>query len=282
MAPDNREEGGPATAPGGSLPSWLTTPQSYEPPSDHDGFITRSMLSLTSALSRLRLDDGQTTALSPSAPMKLLLALVLILLTSLSTNYAFVLAMLALLLVRVAFLPAKALRRVVTVGLTSASLTALVMLPALALGQSQSMLLVSTKVLVSVGIALTVALSTPAHELTGALRQLHVSSLAVMTVDLALKSIVSLGTVALEVLQALRLRSVGRNRDKGTSLGGIGGTVFLKAAKAAQDTSDAMRCRGFEGEYRTTRPSRPGPRDLAWLACLAALVALFVYLQRQV
>lgn len=278
MAPTNREEATPRD----SLPSWLLSTEDYDPPSDHDGFLTRSMLSLTSVLSRLRLDDGQRTPLSPSAPTKLLLGFALILLTSLSTNFAFVLVMLALVLVRVALLPQRLLRRVVSVALTTAAVTALVMLPALALGQPQSMLLVATKVLVSVGIALTVALSTPVHELTGALRTLHVSSLVIMTVNLALKGIVSLGKVALEVLQALKLRSVGRNRDKGTSFGGMGGIVFLKATKAAQDTSDAMRCRGFEGEYQATRATRPHPRDLAWVALLVALIALFVYLERQV
>lgn len=264
------------------LPSWLLSSESYEPSPDRDHFITRSMLSITATLARLRLDDGQRTRLSPGAPTKLLVGLALILLTSLSTNYAFVLVMVALALGRVALLPAQALKRVASVAFATTGLTALVMLPAVLLGQTQSLLLVATKVLVSVSITLTVALSTPVHELTGALRQLHVSNLVIMTVDLALKSIVTLGSVALEVLRSLRLRSVGRNSDKGTSLGGIGGVVFLKAHRAAQDTADAMRCRGFEGEYRATTSTRPKAMDLVWLLVLMALVALFAYLQGQV
>lgn len=264
-----------------TLPAWLLVPQEYEPPTDRDGFIARSILALTSTLARLRLDDGQRTALSPSAPLKLVLGLALILMTSLSTNFAFVLVMLALVLVRVALLPQAALRRVTATSLAATGVTALVMLPALLLGQTQSVLLVGTKVLVSTGIALTVALSTPAYELTGALRAWHVSSLVIMTVDLALKNIVNLGTVALEVLQALRLRSIGRNRAKGASIGGTGGIVFLKAHKAAQDTSDAMRCRGFEGDYPALARPRPRAVDMVWLVFLALIVAAFVYLERQ-
>lgn len=273
----------PSPAPD-DLPPWLLASDAttYDPPADHDGFITRSLLSLTSVLARMRLDDGQRTRLSPSAPTKLVCGLALILLTSLATNYAFVLVMLAGTLVRVALLPPKATRRVTSVAATSAGLTALVMLPAVFLGQPQSLLLVGTKVAVSLGIALTVALSTPAHEITGALRQLHVSNLAIMTMDLALKNVVSLGNVAVEVLEALRLRSVGHNDDKRTSLGGTGGVVFLKASRAAQDTAEAMRCRGFEGEYRATQGVRPQATDYLCLLALAALVALFVYLERQV
>lgn len=281
MAPAEHTSGQPAPD-GQELPAWLLRPERYDPTPDRDGFIARSMLSITSVLSRLRLDDGQRTRLSPSAPLKLLVGLAVILLTSLSTNFAFTLVVLALVLLRVALLPARALRRVAGVAFSAAGITALVMLPAALLGQSHSALLVATKVLVSVSVALVVALSTPAHELTGALRALHVPNLAILTVDLALKGIVTLGTVALEVLQALRLRSVGRNRAKGSSLGGIGGVVLLKANRAAQDTSDAMRCRGFEGEYPPLPATRPRPVDLAWLAGLAALIVLFLYLERQV
>lgn len=267
---------------GQELPPWLLQSQAYEPPADRDGFIARSALSITAALSRLRLDDGQRTRLSPTPAVKLALGFALVLLTSLSGNFAFVLVMLALLALRVALLPVRALQRVVAVSCATAALTALVMLPAVLLGQPQSVLLVGTKALVSTGVVLTVALSTPAHELTGGLRALHVPDLAIMTIDLALKSIYDLGTVALEVLCALRLRSVGRNRTKGSALGGTAGFVFLKAHRAAQDTADAMRCRGFEGEYHVDASVRPRAIDLAWLVGLALLVALFLYLQGQV
>lgn len=282
MAADSGRATGDAAAPSGELPPWLLEAERYDPPADRDGFIAQSARSIARVLARLRLDDGQATPLSPSAPTKLVVGLVLILLTSLSTNFAFVLAVLAGVLVRVALLPARALRRVAGVAAGAAAVTALVMLPSLLLGQPQSLAIVTTKVAVSTCCALTVALSCPVHELTGALRQLHVSNLAIMTVDLALRGIVTLGTTALEVLEALRLRSVGRNRAKGSSLGGVGGIVLLKANRAAQDTSDAMRCRGFTGRYQATAAARPGARDVAWLAALALVVALFLYLQGQV
>jgi cobalt/nickel transport system permease protein len=85
------------------------------------------------------------------------------------------------------------------------------------------------------------------------------------------------------VLQALRLRSVGVNHHKQASMGGIGGVVLLKAERDAQDTYDAMRCRGFDGTYRTDG-ARLGlkPVDALWVALLAALVALFLFTQRMV
>lgn len=261
------------------IPSWLLEPEHYEPARDRDGFIGKSMLSITGVLASFRLDDGRANRFSPSAPAKLIVGLGIILLASLSRNYFFVLVLLAALLVRACVLPARALKRVAAVSAGAAGLTFLIMLPAVFIGQSQSALLVATKVLVSVGCALTVAQTTPYNELTAALRVFHVPNLFILTIDLALKNIVRLGDIALEVLTALRLRSVGRSRDKRSSIGGVGGVVFLKTNEAAQTTYDAMCCRGFGGDYPTP-PARPWRAvDAAWFAALAAAVVLFAFLQ---
>ena len=63
-------------------------------------------------------------------------------------------------------------------------------------------------------------------------------------------------------------------------MGGIGGVVLLKASRTANDTFDAMRCRGFDGEYHSgNRRWRLGIADLAWIGLIVALVALFTYTQ---
>jgi cobalt/nickel transport system permease protein len=263
----------------GRLPSWLASPECYRPVPDRDGFITRSMLSMTGLLSRLRLDAGRSGCLSPSAPLKLMLGLACILLASLAANFSFVLVMLAVVLVRVCLLPSEGMRRVASVSAGAAALAFVLMLPAVLLGQPRSVALVGTKTLVSTGLAMTVAVTTPAGELTGSLRSLHVPSVVVLTFDLALRGIYDLGRVAVEMLTALRLRSVGRNDGKAGSLGGVGGMLLLRANDSAQATFDAMRCRGFDGEYALPPGRTWRAVNVAWLAALALLVALFAYLQ---
>lgn len=263
----------------GDIPEWLRTSQGYDPPSDRDGYVGKSILSVAGVLAHLRLDDGRAAAFSPSAPVKLVVALACILLVSLARNYSFVLLMLALVLVRLAFLPAASLKRAIGVALPVTALTFLLMLPAVFLGQSHSALLVGTKVFVSVGTAMCMALTTPANELTGSLRVFRVPSLFIMTIDLALKNIVRLGETAMEVLTALQLRSVGRNQQKGSSIGGVGGTVFLKSSEAAQATYEAMTCRGFDGDYPAPATLRLRAVDVAWIVGVLVLVAVFVYFQ---
>ena len=268
MARDTRE-----------IPSWLAESEQYRPGRDRDGFVARNLLQVSSALAFLRMDDGRPARFSPSAPAKLVLALGCILLTSLARNYLFVLVMLAAVLVRACFLPQRSLVRVAGTACAAAALTLLVMLPACLLGQPRSALMLSTKALVSCAIAVMVAVTTPQGQLTGALRAFGVPSVIIMTVELALHGIVRLGQTAAEMLTALRLRSVGRNDAKQASMGGIGGMLLLKASRAAQETGDAMRCRGYDGTYHAGgRPSWKA-LDLAWLALLFLIIALFAYLQ---
>ena len=270
----------PQSQAAGAMPAWLAQPQAFDPGRDRDGYLQRSLLGLGGVLAQLRLDDGRASRFSPSAPIKLLLGLGCILLTSLSRNFAFVMLMLALVLVRMAVLPAGALRRAAAVSGLAAVFTFVLMLPAALLGQPHSAILLASKVLASVGTAMCVALSTPYGQLSSGLRALHVPSLVVMTIDLALRGIVDLGRTAVEMLTALQLRSVGRNTDKASSLGGVAGSLLLKGAQASQDTYDALTCRGFDGTYRTAGSAvGPRPIDFAWIAGFAALVGVFAYLQ---
>jgi cobalt/nickel transport system permease protein len=103
-----------------------------------------------------------------------------------------------------------------------------------------------------------------------------------MTVDITLRSIVRLGETAREVLTALTLRSVGRNRRKQASLSGVGGVVLIKAGTSARDTYDAMTCRCYDGSYHVSTNMRLTWRDALWLCLVALAAVLFVYLQGMV
>ncbi len=267
------------TGPQADIPEWLAQPEQYRPGSDRDGFISRSLLSISSALALFRLDDGRDGRLSPSAPTKLALGLGCVLLVSLARNHLFVLVVLACALVRACLLPRRALARVAAGAGAAAGLTFVVMLPAIVLGQPHAAVLLATKALASTGLVLTVALTTPVSALTRSLRRFGLPGIAIMTIELTLRGIVTLGETASEILTALRLRSVGRNPDKRSSMGGVGGVVLLKAGRAAQDTYDAMRCRGFDGAYRMGADVRLRPIDAVYAALFALLTILFAYTQ---
>jgi cobalt/nickel transport system permease protein len=266
------------------LPSWLLQEQDFEPVADRDGFVTRTFLQLSGMLAQLRMDGAGRSHHAPDVAVELLCVLGCIVLTSLATNFLFVCVMLAIMLVRACMLPSRALGRFAKVTLATATLTLLVMLPSVFLGQPRSAITLTTKALVCTGMVMETALSTPVADLTAALRSLRVPSVVILTLELTLRSIVDLGTVALKVLEALKLRSVGKNDRKAASMGGVGGVVFVKAAHLSQQTYDAMRCRCFTGTYDVAHATGESRlvSDAACLGMLAALLLLFFRLEGMV
>lgn len=261
------------------LPAWLQASENYVPQKDADGFIRRSLLSVGSVLAQLRAEAPASRAYEPSAVFKLCAVLVLLLLNSLSANFAFTLVLLALALAFAVVLPPQALKRALSLSAAAALLTFLVMLPAVFLGQPRSALTLATKSFVAVLFVMSAALTLSLGELTGALRSLRVPSLVILTLELSLKSLYSLGTTCSEVLGSLSLRSVGKNRNKGKSLGNVGGVVLVKAKQASEASYDSMRCRGFDGSYRVFAGCVWKRIDVLWLLGLLAVLALFVYLE---
>lgn len=268
-----------------TIPEWLKTSEDYTPSTQRNSFVLRSLLSVTSTLRYLRLDDGAAAKFSASAPVKLLFVIGLILLNALSTNFAFTLFVLALVVVRACIFPAEKIARIAAVSVPAAALSFLIMLPATFLGQPHSALLIAAKTFASASALMEMALSTPFYQLTGGLRVFHVPNLFIMTIDLALKNIVDLGNVAIEVLTSLKLRSVGANKASGvtkserTSIGGVAGVVFLKSTEAAKSTYAAMSCRGFDGNYTSARKQTFKAIDIAWVVLFCLIVAAFAYLQ---
>lgn len=268
-----------ARAAGDGLPSWLSHSENYEPVRDRDRFVSRTLLQLSAILAQLRFDDGRRSSFSPNALIKLGITVGAILLCSMARNFLFVLVLLAIVLVRACVLPQRHLARLAAVACSAAGLTCLIMIPAVLMGQPRSLVTLSVKALVSCSLTMELALTTPLGELTGALRSCRIPNIAILSFELALRSIVDLGTVATETLEALRMRSVGRNPEKAKAMGGVGGVLFVKAAESSHQTFDAMRCRGFTGTYDASTHQVWSWTDAVWLCAFVGLVALFFRLE---
>ena len=117
--------------------------------------------------------------------------------------------------------------------------------------------------------------TTPWTSVSAAFAALRVPDLFVMTLDMTAKYISLLGGLVLDMLYALKLRSVGRNDRKVDSLSAIAGTLFLKSKEAAEEQYQAMECRGFAGTYRITRHAAFGRLDASFAAANLLIAAAF-------
>lgn len=264
-----------------TLPDWMTGRETYDAPKDSDGFLTKSTLSILSVLSKIRETSGNGLKWASPAGM-LVTVLALILLMALSKNMLFTYVVLAETLIVSMFLCNKALARSIKTSLAAMLLSMLLLLPAALTGAPRTMLTVSVKVFVSVALLNLVSQTLPFNRITESLKAFHVPDLFIFTLDITLKYIVMLGDVCVNMLDALRMRSVGKNKEKGKSLSGVLGVTFLKSREMADEMYGAMACRGFEGEYVKSRTRQVGWKDAVTLVFLLGMITLFVYTQHTI
>jgi cobalt/nickel transport system permease protein len=117
-------------------------------------------------------------------------------------------------------------------------------------------MLIVFKVLETVTLVSITSCTTRWNDITSALKIFFIPDIFIMVMDMTMKYIIIFGEFSINMLYSLRLRSVGKNNKKHTSLSGIIGTMFLKSKEMAEEMYGAMECRGFIGEYKINKKFR--------------------------
>ena len=119
--------------------------------------------------------------------------------------------------------------------------------------------------------------NTKWSEISKALKLIFIPDIFIWIMDITIKYIVLLGEHSINLLNALKLRSIGITANKYNSLTGIMGNLFIKSYKMSEEMFHAMECRGFVGEYTTKVNLKLKKMDYVYLAINILLVILFIY-----
>jgi cobalt/nickel transport system permease protein len=262
-----------------TLPSWLAQTDPYRPPEDRDRFIDKSLRGISSVLGKIK-ESAATPRPRGSALVRLLFTLEVIVLISVSRNVSFIALGLTAQLIVLSLLPARALWRALSRGLAVGAFALVIGLPAILFSTPPRAILFTVKIFSAALAAMTFSASTPWAELTRALATLRLPGIFILTLDMAIRYLSLLGDLGLGLLTSLRLRSVGKNPDKTKALGGVAGTLFVRSRECAEESLQAMECRGFCGDYRPPREKRtkPAVSDIGLLLTCAFLAAAFFFL----
>lgn len=258
------------------MPEWMLQKEEYIPSSDREAFLTKSTKAVLGVLSRMKFQGGKDGRFSATPSFQLFYTLIYIILTACNQNYFFTLIMFAGVMVVLAFYPAKSIRRILAGTLGAVVISALILTPAMFMGNPQILLRITTKVYISVTLIGILSYGTSWNRLTAALRTFRVPDLLIFTLDITLKYISVLGGISLDILTALKLRSVGKNPEKARSFSGILGTSFLKSREMSDEMYASMCCRGFTGEYHKKHKYRFRKQDLLHLLLLVCCLRLFI------
>lgn len=258
------------------MPPWLAARESYEPRPDRGRHLEKSLFSILGALAALRERPGRGRVQERLKPeLKLASAFLVILLVSLARSFLFLEAAAAFELGCLCLLRGELIARILEKVAVAGFFALVVLLPALLLGRGAGVPLLCAKVLLAMLAAALFSGTTAWPSVAAAFSSLRVPDIFVMTLDMAVKYISLLGELILEMLEALKLRSVGRDDRKVESLSALAGTLFLKSMEAVEEERQAMECRCFTGTYRATRRPGFGGRDAAFAAANLALAAAF-------
>jgi cobalt/nickel transport system permease protein len=146
------------------------------------------------------------------------------------------------------------------------------------LGLYNSMVMITPKIFAAVIAINMLSYSTQWNSITGALKTFFIPDIFILVLDITIKYIILLGEFSLNMLYSLKLRSVGKNKSRYTSLSGIAGTMFIKSKEMAEDMYAAMECRGFTGEYHINKIISFTFADFIYIIINALIIYTFFYL----
>lgn len=263
------------------MPEWLLKKDNYVPPKDKDAFIDKSIISIFGVLTRfIRQTEYKVGKFQVNALIKLISALVLIIFVSLTKSFAFVLVISVFMLVLINFFSIDVIKYILKVSLSVAIFTLIIFLPAIFLGYGNNALMIALKIFVSAASVNMLAFTTRWNELTCALKMFKVPDMFVFVLDITIKYILILGEFSLNMIYALRLRSIGKSKNKSIALSGIIGTMFIKSKEMSEETYSAMECRGFTGEYKVYKKFKLSLPDYICIILNVIFIAAYFYFER--
>lgn len=254
------------------LPDWLLTDDAYIPLKDHDGFLRKTLLEIMGKLAVLQNEVRENENIS--VPGHLFSALLLAALIVASKNLNFPSLVLMGFIFYLAFKSGKFIIEILKPCFIAALFTFLIVLPSVLIG-NKGILFLPVKVFVTVLVFAYLTRVIPVGRLIGSLGYFKIPAIIVMILALTVNYIVLLGNTATALLEAIKLRSVGKDRKKYNSLAGVVGITFLKSQNYAEETYQAMICRGFTGEYKRKYTWRFSRQSLYYLLFWSICILVF-------
>lgn len=131
------------------------------------------------------------------------------------------------------------------------------------------------KALTLVTLVLVALVSTPLADLWKALHALRVPGLLVQLLALSYRYSFLLAGELARLRVALRVRGYRHRASRRgyRTAGLVAGTLLVRGFEQAERVGQAMRCRGFDGRYRSLSNFRTRPADLAVFGLIVAVAA---------
>lgn len=258
---------------------WLFKEDNFTPKEDKDAFTDKTVKALLNAASNIRRQDfiernGFLYSINPA--LKIISVFALIIFISLSKNIFFILS-LDLLLIVCTLLLKNSSGKVLYLSFAAFAFSFLMIFPSMYIYKSFNSLIIPVKVFADVVIVNILSITTRWKDVTKSLKLIYVPDIFIFILDIAIIYIYILGDLALNMLYALKIRTVGKLDKKYSSLSNIIGNVFIQSKLMADEMYSAMELRGFTGEYKGEIDFKLNIYDFIFILVIIFLVSSYFF-----
>lgn len=228
------------------IPNWLSEKDNYTAIEDKNTYVQKSIFSIIEKVAIIR--ENKNGRINPA--LKVICTIVMIICTSISRSFIYFLLVDIYLLAILFLLGRKRRKPLIIRSIIFPVITLIALLPSMFYGNIYNSIVIFQKLIITILLVNILAHTTKWTEISKALKLLLVPDIFLWTMDITIKYIVVLGEYAINLLYALKLRAIGRTKDKYKALTSIMGNLFMNSYKMSEEMFNAMECRGFSGEYK--------------------------------
>lgn len=233
------------------MPEWLLRKDNYIPSTQRNTFIKKSILSILKMLTKIKYNSVyDKDRFAVNTITKLITAILLVILVSISRSFEFLLIVDVFLLLIISLLKVGEIKHIFKMAVVVTIFSLIILMPSILMGNINNSIMIVIKTITTVTVVNITSSISQWNDITKTLKLFFIPDIFILVLDITIRYIVIFGEFSLNMLYALSLRSVGKNKNKSTSASGIIGTMFIKSKEMAEDMYGAMECRGFTGEYK--------------------------------
>ena len=197
------------------MPEWLLKKDNYVPLEEKNTFINKSILTILKMLSKFKYGSKfESNRFKINAITKLISAIILIILVSLSRSFAFLIIIDVYLLLIISVLTSKEINHIIKMAVVVSFFTLIVLLPSILMGNQNNSILIVIKTITTITVVNITSSISKWDEITKTLKLFFIPDIFILVLDITIKYIIIFGEFSLNMLYALKLRSVGKNKNK--------------------------------------------------------------------
>ncbi|MEY8000262.1 energy-coupling factor transporter transmembrane component T [Clostridium sp. Mt-5] len=262
------------------MEDWLLKKDNYVPTEDKDKFIDKSIFSILHLLSLIKRNNrrGNNFVYNLNPTVKLLFTILNIIFLSLSKSFHYVFLVDVYFLLVLSLLDIREIKKILILSTAVPLFTVVMLIPSIIMGNTRNSILLILKVVGTIISINTLSYTTSWHDIIKALKKFFIPDIFILVFDITLRYIYILGEFALDMFYSLKLRSVGRNNNKYSSISKLMGSLFLKSKEMGDEMYYAMECRGFTGEYISHAKFKFKFTDFLYLIVNIFIIIMYFYI----